>query len=72
MPVVRTILKINEAAKSMTFAGDMPVGARVRFMKADFEKLINSAGEAANKASVFLLPSHHWYSSSVVLEENWF
>lgn len=53
VPVVRTILKINEAAKSMTFAGDMPVGARVRFMKADFEKLINSAGEAANKASVF-------------------
>ena len=31
VPVVRTILKINEAAKSMTFAGDMPVGARVRF-----------------------------------------
>lgn len=53
VPVVRTILKINEAAKSMTFAGDMPVGARVRFMKADFEKLINSSGEAASKASVF-------------------
>lgn len=52
-PVVRTILKINEVSKSMTFAGDMPVGARVRFMKADFDKLINSAGDAAVTANTF-------------------
>ena len=29
-PVVRTILSIDEKAESMTFAGDMPLGARVR------------------------------------------
>ncbi len=39
--VVRTILGIDEAAKSMTFAGDMPEGAQVRLMKANFERLID-------------------------------
>ena len=46
-PVVRTILSINEEDKSMTFAGDVPVGSKVRFMKADFDKLIMAASEAA-------------------------
>jgi hypothetical protein len=47
-PVVRTILSINEEDKSMTFAGDVPVGSTVRFMKADFGKLALAALEAAN------------------------
>jgi hypothetical protein len=46
-PVVRTILSINEEEKSMTFAGDVPVGSTVRFMKANFEKITNAASEAA-------------------------
>lgn len=46
-PVVRTILSINEEDKSMTFAGDVPVGSKVRFMKANFEKLTSAASEAA-------------------------
>ncbi len=46
-PVVRTILSINEEDKSMTFAGDIPVGSKVRFMKANFDKLTHAAAEAA-------------------------
>ncbi len=47
-PVVRTILSIDENRKSMTFAGDVPVGSRVRFMKANFDKLTMAAATAAN------------------------
>jgi len=46
-PVVRTILKINEVTGSMTFAGDLPEGAQVRFMKANFDRLIDAATTAA-------------------------
>jgi hypothetical protein len=46
-PVVRTILSINEDDKTMTFAGDIPVGSKVRFMKADFERLTMAAAKAA-------------------------
>ncbi len=47
-PVVRTILTINENEKSMTFAGDVPEGSKVRFMKANFERLTEAAAAAAN------------------------
>lgn len=49
--VVRTILAVNEADQSITFAGDMPEGAKVTFMKANFERLI----EGASKAGVLSL-----------------
>lgn len=48
-PIVRTILSINEENKSMTFAGDVPVGSVIRFMKANFEKITMAASEAANQ-----------------------
>jgi hypothetical protein len=34
-PVVRTILSIDEKQQSMTFAGEIPKGALIRFMKAN-------------------------------------
>jgi hypothetical protein len=46
-PVVRTILSVDEAAQSMTFAGDIPEGARARLMKANFDRLIDGATGAA-------------------------
>lgn len=46
-PVVRTILSIDHKKGSMTFAGDIPVGSKVRFMKANFDKLTNAASGAA-------------------------
>lgn len=51
-PIVRTILSINEEDKSMTFAGDVPVGSEVRFMKANFKRITQAASEAANQTTV--------------------
>jgi hypothetical protein len=48
-PVVRTILSINNESKSMVFAGDVPEGSLVRLMKANFDKLIDAASEAAQQ-----------------------
>ena len=48
-PVVRTILSINNETTSMVFAGDVPEGSLVRFMKANFDKLIAAASEAAKQ-----------------------
>lgn len=45
--LVRTILGVNEEAQSMTFAGDMPQGAYARLMKANFDRLIDGAANAA-------------------------
>ncbi|MEN9522971.1 MAG: hypothetical protein RL065_1348 [Bacteroidota bacterium] len=47
--VVRTILSIDNTAKTMTFAGDVPIGSKVRFMKANFDKLVEAANTAANQ-----------------------
>ncbi|MEO6549817.1 MAG: FIST N-terminal domain-containing protein [Ferruginibacter sp.] len=51
-PVVRTILSIDPGTKSMVFAGDVPQGSQVRFMKANFDKLIHAAGDAAHQTFV--------------------
>ena len=45
--IVRTVLAIDEASKSMTFAGDIPEGSFARLMKANFDRLIDGAGSAA-------------------------
>ncbi|MCA9918624.1 MAG: FIST C-terminal domain-containing protein [Anaerolineales bacterium] len=50
--IVRTILSINEAEQSMTFAGDIPEGARVQLMKANFDRLIDGAMEAAKRIDI--------------------
>ncbi|MEO0510354.1 MAG: FIST C-terminal domain-containing protein [Verrucomicrobiota bacterium] len=48
--VVRTILSIDEEHDSMTFAGDIPAGASVHFMRASYEDLIDGADAAAVQA----------------------
>jgi len=45
--VVRTILSIDNDEQSMVFAGDIPEGSYVRFMKANFDKLVDAATHAA-------------------------
>jgi hypothetical protein len=52
---VRTILSIDEDAQSMTFAGNLPVGSKVRLMKANFDKIISASGTAAEQAVSFNL-----------------
>jgi hypothetical protein len=48
--VVRTILSVDEKEQSMTFAGDVPEGAYVRLMKANFDRLIDGAVGAAESS----------------------
>ena len=50
-PLVRTILAIDEARQSMTFAGDIPEGGIARLMRSNNDKLIDSAGRAIGKAA---------------------
>jgi len=47
---VRTILAVDEATQSMTFAGDIPEGDYAQLMCANFDRLIQGAGEAAVSA----------------------
>ena len=46
-PVVRTILAIDDAARSLTFAGDVPTGHRARLMKTNVGGLVAGAAAAA-------------------------
>lgn len=45
--LVRTILSVDEAAQSMTFAGDIPQGSHAKLMKASFDRLVDGAHDAA-------------------------
>lgn len=44
---VRTILAVNEDENSITFAGDIPQGGFVKLMRANFDRLIDGAADAA-------------------------
>ncbi|MGE0546114.1 MAG: FIST signal transduction protein [Kofleriaceae bacterium] len=44
--VVRTVLGVDHEANSLTFAGDIPEGYRAQLMKANFDSLIDGAGDA--------------------------
>jgi hypothetical protein len=49
-PLVRTILAVDEATQSMTFAGNVPVGYLAQLMRANFDRLLNGASVAADQA----------------------
>lgn len=44
---VRTILAVDEASQSMTFAGDIPMGAHVQLMRGNLDRIVEGAAEAA-------------------------
>ncbi len=48
--LVRTILAVDESDQSMTFAGDIPQGWMAQLMRADFDRLITGAEDAARMA----------------------
>lgn len=50
--VVRTILAIDQSTNSMVFAGDIPTGSHVRFMRASDADLIAGAAAAAQQARI--------------------
>lgn len=49
--IVRTVLAVDEEKNNMTFAGDIPEGCYVRLMKANFDKLIEGANQAAKDSN---------------------
>jgi hypothetical protein len=50
--LVRTILTVDKDSKSMTFAGNMPEGAKVRLMKANLDNLAAAAADAAELSNI--------------------
>ncbi len=49
-PLIRTLLAVDEAAHSLTFAGDVPQGYICKLMRTNLDNLIDSAGLAAESA----------------------
>jgi hypothetical protein len=49
--LVRTVLAVDEANQSMTFAGDIPEGSRVQLMRANFDRLVEGAATAGRLAN---------------------
>lgn len=52
--VVRTALGVNEENQSLIMGGDIPEGSKVTLMKANFDKLVDGAGGAANMSNISL------------------
>ncbi len=48
--IVRTILAVDHAAGSMTFAGDVPEGWTAQLMRGNFDRLAAGAAQAARQA----------------------
>lgn len=48
--IIRTLLAVDEAAQSLTFAGDVPQGYLCKLMKTNLDSIIDHAGMAAEAA----------------------
>lgn len=49
--VVRTVLQVDRAARTMTFAGDMPQGWKAQLMRGGIDRLAEGAASAARTAA---------------------
>lgn len=61
-PLVRTILAVDEATQSLTFAGDLPEGYFTRLMRAGHDDLVEGAGLACAQNDF-----DSWVSSSAAI-----
>lgn len=66
--LVRTILAVDEISQSMTFAGDIPQGVYAQLMRANFDRLIQGASDAATLTTNGhdSSPSEHSYLSIAI------
>ena len=48
--LTRTIVAVDERERAMTFAGDMPQGHCAQLMRANFDRLVEGAADAAHQA----------------------
>ena len=51
IPIIRTLLAVDESTSGMMFAGDVPQGQLCRLMKTNMDLLIDNAGLAAKESS---------------------
>ncbi|KTD51229.1 FIST signal transduction protein [Legionella quateirensis] len=56
--LVRTILAVDEKEQSLIFAGDIPSGCYAQLMRANFDRLIDSANEAGQLANQRMMNDH--------------
>ena len=56
--LVRTILAVDEKEQSLIFAGDIPTGCYAQLMRANFDRLIDSANEAGQLANQRMMNDH--------------
>lgn len=56
--LVRTILAVDENEQSLIFAGDIPNGCYAQLMRANFDRLIDSASEAGQLANQRMMDHH--------------
>jgi len=47
--VIRTLLAVDNDSHSMTFAGNVPEGSTIRFLKSDHDRLVDGASDAAQQ-----------------------
>lgn len=64
--LVRTVLSINEKEKSMTFAGDIPEGSFIKFMRSNSDDLLDASHLAAVDAFVEVSSPHLVFAVSCV------
>jgi len=63
--VVRTILAVDHAAGSMTFAGDMPLGWKAQLMRGNIGRLCAGAAEATHRAVAAAHPDAGTQSAAI-------
>lgn len=61
--LVRTILAVDEKEKSLTFAGDIPLGYLAQLMRANFDRIISGAVDAGT----FLLEHNQFKNKDSIL-----
>lgn len=57
-PIVRAVLDVNEEDQSLYFAGDIPQGAKVQLMRANFDRVVDGATDAAEAIGWSDLPDN--------------
>ena len=62
---VRTILAVDEEAQSLIFAGDIPQGSYAQFMRANLDRVVDGATDAA--ISTNNNTNHHDHENSISL-----
>jgi hypothetical protein len=65
--IVRTILSIDEKNKTMRFAGNIPEGSTVRFMKSNFDRLLDAATDAGLESTQHLDMNNIAPSLSIII-----